>query len=103
MPSALANLNISGTSLNQDTIDKLRKFDEDALIKPLKTRVENNEQKQSDYNDLQEYNIVDLSVSEIKSFLKNINAYDTMASVVLMRKQDEKEFRVPFQGRYDKY
>jgi len=55
------------------------------------------------HKDLQDYNIVDLSEPEIKSFLKNISAYDTMASIVLMRKQDDEEFRTPFQGRYDKY
>jgi len=55
------------------------------------------------HKDLQNYNIVELKEPEIKPFLKEINAYDTMGSVVILRKQDNEEFKIPLQSRYDKY
>lgn len=55
------------------------------------------------HKDLKNYNLVEINDDVIKTFLNNINAYDTLGSLVIFRKIVDKEFKVPFQGRYESF
>ncbi len=55
------------------------------------------------HKNLENYNLVEIDNDLIKPFLNNINALDTLGALVIFKKISDKEFKVPFQGRYESF
>jgi len=55
------------------------------------------------HKNLKNYNLVEINNDAIKPFLNTINALDTLGALVIFRKLADKEFKVPFQGRYESF
>ncbi|AXH10883.1 hypothetical protein CP960_13530 [Malaciobacter halophilus] len=55
------------------------------------------------HKNLENYKLLDLKNYLPNDFLKNINAFDTLGSLFILKKTTSKPFEIPFQGRYDKY